>query len=71
VCGHDWARDPLARELTRDEVFNRTEAEPIVVEVSLLAACPAAVGSGEGMATTVHARTGPDAYVGYDLVGNP
>jgi hypothetical protein len=75
VCGRDWSKDPLSRALTRDEVFARTEAEPIVVSTGLLAACPPEVGAdgtgAEGMATVVYVRAGDDAFVPYELVGGP
>jgi hypothetical protein len=74
VCGHDWTRDPLARELSGDEVFDRTEADPFVVSTAPLATCPDGVATGGidgGIATTVYAQTGDDAFVGYELVEVP
>ena len=75
VCGRDWKKDPLDRALTGDEVFARTEAEPIVVSTGLLAACPPEVGAPggdpDGMATVVYVRAGDDAFVPYSLVGGP
>lgn len=73
VCDRDWTRDAIGRELTRDEIVARTEAEPIVVSTGPLPDCPPAVATGgeDGMATTVYVRTREDRYVGYSLVGEP
>ncbi len=75
VCGRDWSKDPLDRELTRDEVFARTEAEPVVVSGGPFPACPAEVhgqdDGTEGATTVVYVRTGEDAFVPYSLVSGP
>ena len=75
VCGRDWRKDPLDRALTQDEIYARTEAEPIVVSTGPLAACPPEVGidaqGTDGMATVVYVRAGDDSFVPYELVGGP
>ena len=71
ACGRDWQRDPLARELTGAEVFERTEAPPVVVSTSLFAPCPAEANADGQLVTALYVRTGSDAYVAYDLVGSP
>jgi hypothetical protein len=75
ICGRDWTKDALNRELSRDEVYARTEAEPIVVSTGPFAACPpevsAAGGDAGGMATVVFVQTGEDRFVPYELVGGP
>lgn len=75
VCGRAWTKDPLDRALTRDEVYARTEAEPIVVSTGPLAACPPEVRVDEqgadGMATVVYVQAGDDSFVPYELAGGP
>ncbi len=75
VCGRDWTKDALSRTFTSLEVFERTEAAPIVVSTALLAPCPAGVfptgDPADGMATVVYAQVGDDALVPYELVGGP
>jgi hypothetical protein len=75
VCGRDWRKDPLDRAQTREEVFARSEAEPIVVSAGLLPACPQEVGAdgadAEGMAPVVYVLVGDDAFVPYELIGGP
>jgi hypothetical protein len=75
VCDRDWQRDSLARTFTAGEIYERTEADPIVVSVGLFPACPpevaAPAGDQAGMPTSVWVEVGDDAYVGYDLVGGP
>jgi hypothetical protein len=75
VCDREWRKDPLDRALTRDEVFARTDTEPIEVSTGPLAACPPEVGAdgqgADGMATVVYVRAGDDSFVPYELVGDP
>jgi hypothetical protein len=71
VCARDWRKDALDRALTRDEVFERTEAEPVVVPTGLLAGCPPGVRVGDAMMTVVYAQVGEDSFVPYELVGGP
>jgi len=72
VCGRTWTKDSLSRTFTRNEIYERTNAEPIVVSTGLMAACPPEVRPPSGgTATVVYAKTGGDAYVPYELAGGP
>jgi hypothetical protein len=75
VCDRDWQRDPLARTFTADEIYERTEADPIVVSAGPFPACPpevaAPAGDQEGTAAPVWVKVGDDAYVRYDPAGGP
>jgi hypothetical protein len=70
ACGRDWAKDPLSRELTQAEVYERTGDAPILVEVALIVACPPEVDAAPAAdpVTQVFVQTGPDRYVPYSLV---
>jgi len=71
ACDLDWEREAIGRELTRAEILERTEAEPIVVEVSSNVTCPSGVldgGDGGGPVPFVYVRRADDAYVQYALV---
>jgi len=73
VCGRDWVKDPLSRELTQAEVYERTGGAPILVEIALVPACPPEVDAApaDDPVMQVYVQTGPDRYVPYSLVTTP
>jgi hypothetical protein len=75
VCGRDWSKDALGRQVTLDQAREmKSGGEPSVVATGPFAPCPtgpcASIADG-ACDTVVFVRVGTDAYIDYSLSGGP
>jgi hypothetical protein len=75
VCGRDWSKDALGRQVTLDQArAMKSGGEPSVVATGPFAPCPTGpcTTTADGPCdTVVFVRAGTDAYIGYSLSGGP
>jgi hypothetical protein len=75
ICGREWSKDTLARELSLAEIRVQVGFEPVVVDPGLFAPCPTGpcttVAQSGPCHTVIYVRVGEDAYLDYALQGGP
>jgi len=75
ICGRDWQKDSLERELSLAVLRARDGVEPVVVDPGLFPPCPdgpcTRVAQTGPCHTVVYVRVGEDAYMDYSLQGGP
>jgi hypothetical protein len=75
VCGRDWTKDALGRQVTLKQARTvMSGGDPVVVATGPFAPCPSGPCTetvGGSCDTVVWVRAGLDAYIGYELSGGP
>jgi hypothetical protein len=75
VCGRNWTKDALGRQVTEAQIVAVYGVGPTLVDPGLFAPCPPGpckrVAQDGPCDTVVFVRVGDDAYLDYSLVGGP
>jgi hypothetical protein len=75
LCGRDWTRDTLERQVTMEQARTmQSGGDLVVVATGPFAPCPpgpCTAAAGGPCDTVVFVRVGVDAYIGYVLSGGP